>query len=264
MNLTTCDVKKLLSQSIQLYRAKDKDKFSYNYIGTKTKLSPSYIERAAKNRLGEKLDPAKIISLSTLVCAKEDNKSIANYFAFQILNKDNSILKDAIYAKFVVESQRQIPSDLEKFLQEEDSYIPYALSAHQNGTTVEQVKQVLGEIGVAGLNRLVDKGLITKKGATYHASQKDFSTSFETLKKQIPILARLYKPSHVGKERNYAHIITEGLSREGIKKWQKAHREHLENLKEIFESNPGKYNSFSVAFMDTFSSADFEEDKNEK
>ena len=138
---------------------------------------------------------------------------------------------------------------MEKHLQEEDSYIPYALSAHQDGTTKEEVKQVLGEIGVAGLDRLVSKGLIVKKGDNYHAYQKEFSTGFETLKKQIPILGRLYKPSHVGKERNYAHIITEGLSREGIKEWQRAHREHLEKLKDIFQAYPGEHNTFSVAFM---------------
>ena len=254
MELSASDIKLLLSESIQLYRARDKEKFSYNYIGNKTKLSPSFIERAAKNKLGEKLDPSKIISLSTLVCGPDDNKRVANYFALKILDKDNSILKDAIYAKFVVESNRNISSELEKYLQEEDTYIPYALSANENGTTLEEVRAVLGEIGIRGLDILLDKGLIKEKEGSYHAVKKDFSTSFETLKKQIPILGRLYKPSNVGKERNYAHITTEGFSREGLRKLQQAHREHLENIKIIIEENPGDINAFTVSFMDTFSS----------
>lgn len=229
-------------------------------MGLKTNLSASFIERAAKNKLGEKLDPSKVIALCSLVCEKSDNKKVANYFAKTILDKDNSILKDAIYAKFVVESNRSIPSELENFLQEEETYIPYALSANKDGTTIEEIRRVMGEIGVTGLNKLLDRGLITQKGHYFHAVKKEFSTSFETLKKQFPILARFYRPSNVGKERNYAHIITEGLSRQGVKEWQKAHREHQEKLKDIFKKYRGKHNVFSVAFMDTFSSEELKED----
>ena len=135
MELTSEDIKCLLSNSIQLFRAKDRDKFSYNYISAKTSLSPSFVERAAKNKLGEKLDASKIMALSGLVCERQESRHIANYFAKNLLDKDNSILKDAIYAKFVIESNRSISTELEQALQEEETYIPYALAANKKGTT---------------------------------------------------------------------------------------------------------------------------------
>lgn len=256
MDLEVTAIKNTLAKGIHEFRSKDIEKYSYNFIGSKTGLSPSFIERASKNKLGEKLDASKILPLSELVCSYEDQKKIASHFAKQILSEDSSILKDAIYTKFVIQNNRAFSVDVEKFLEVEETYIPYLLSANQFGTTEKKVREVLGEIGVHGLKTLEQKGLIKKIEDTFYSLKKDFSNTFETLKKQIPILARLYRPSHVGKNRNYIHIITESLTPEGIKEWQIAHREHYERLNAIKDKYKGKNDAFSVAFMDTFSSED--------
>ena len=65
----------------------------------------------------------------------------------------------------------------------------------------------------------------------------------------------------MGKERNYTHSLTEGLSVDGIKKVQALHREFHSNLKDVMrnENNLGPIPMFSVAFCDTFTALDFEQ-----
>ena len=261
MNHTTETIKELFSNSITNFKARDPNKFSLGYIATKTNLSKSFIERAANNKLGNVLDGTKLIALSKVVCEEDQVRDVAEFFASEFVSSQDSIMKDAIYAQFVRENERFVSQEFEKIFVEEDSYIAYCLCCNDEGATKDHIQKVLGDKGLIALGRLEARGMVLKEEDKYKALKDNFSYTFDYLPKFFKILAGQYKPSNVGKERNYAHVMTQNLSRNGIKQWQAEHRRHHEALRKIKEENPGSIDAFTVGFMDTFTTDDIDNPK---
>jgi hypothetical protein len=220
-------------------------------MSRKTGLSPSYIERAAKGKLGGQLDPKKTMSLVGLVCGPEETRLIANILVSGFISDDNKILKQALLDQFSRE-QNIGNKEIERALEEDEVFIAYALCANSDGATVDKIKMVLGDAGKIGLKKLERLDLVHEENGRYVASPGKSFNQFETIKKQLAILSRLYKPSNVGKEKNYVHIMTDGLNEEGLKGWQEEHKRHQEKLREIKNQCKGNIDVFSVGFMDTF------------
>ena len=254
------EIKSLLAERLSTYKAQDPDKFSYAYFANKSDTSNSYIERAIKNQLGDVLDSKKILAVAKMVCAPEETQEIAQYFAGKLL-EESSILKDAIYAKFIKENERFVSSEFEKIFLEDDSYITYCLCCNGKGASEAHISKVLGEKGLVALDKLRSRGLVLAEGENFKAIQTKFSYSFEYISKFISLLAKFYQPNNVGKKRNYAHVVTHNLSRNGVKLWQAEHRRHHDELRKIRDAHTGDIDVFSVGFMDTFTSEDIDSPK---
>jgi len=254
------EIKSLLAERLSTYKAQDPDKFSYAYFANKSDTSNSYIERAIKNQLGDVLDSKKILAVAKMVCAPEETQEIAQYFAGKLL-EESSILKDAIFARFVKEKELYVSKELEEILKDEDAYVVYCMCAKNSGTSVDSIRSILGEKGVNALNLLVSKGIVKLQDNGYRSKNDNFSYSFEFMSRIVQILGRFYKPQNVGKERNYVHVLTHALSRDGVKLWQAEHRRHHEELRKIRDSHSGDIDVFSVGFMDSFTSEDIDSPK---
>lgn len=250
-------IKSVLAERLTQFRDQNPDKHSYAYISNRTDVGPKYIERAAKNILGSEVDSKKVLELAKLVCDPKETQEIADFFAGRLL-EESSILKDAIYAKFIKENERFVSSDFERVLLEDDSYVEYLLCCNTKGKTEEEVTKILGEKGSVALEKLKSRGLLVPQEGRLVSLHKKLSYTFEYIAKFIPILAKFYQPSHVGKERNYAHIVTTSLNREGIKRLQSEHRRHHEEVRKIRDEFEGDIDIFSVGFMDTFTSEDID------
>ncbi len=246
------DVKLILSESINQFKDKDPEKYSYKFLSLKSGVSPSFVERAAKNKLGEPLDIKKVMQLADYVCSINDRKILANYFVSGFFANNSLILKEALLKQFEEHKLQESEETIDKVLQEEEVFIAYALSASSLGTTEEKVRRVMGEAGVLGLRKLLDLGVVSFKDDKYSAVEGQAIYKYETIKRQLGILARLYKPSNVGKKRNYVHIMTEGLNEDGVSAWQEEHKKHQNQLRKIKNDFKGPIDVFSVGFMDVF------------
>lgn len=257
-------IKSTLQESIQVFRDINPEKHSYAYIGMKSNNSTSFVERAAKNRLGVPLDPKKVLPLANLVCDKPRTREVAKFFADHLIDQSD-ILKDAIYAKFVQENDSLISDSLEEELSYGDNYIAYSLCCTENGVTEDEIIEAAGGSVLEATKHLTKKGYITLNQNRYFAIKKNFSLkSFSNLKSVLPTLTNHYKPSNVGKERNYIHTVTSGLNREGVKKLQEAHRKHHEEVRNIMKEYEGDISVFSIGIADTFTSRDIDSKVNLK
>jgi hypothetical protein len=245
-------IKSTLQESIQHFRDINPDKHSYAYIGMKSNNSTSFVERAAKNKLGVPLDPKKVLPLANLVCDEPQTRQVAKFFADNLVEQSD-ILKDALYAKFVQENDRYVSQELERLFQNKNDYIAYVLSSKELGVSEEEVLTIGGSSLVNSLKNLTNKGFIQKINNNYKSIKSSFSYSFVTMKRLINHLSEYYNPNNVGKERNYVHVVTTSLTKEGIKELQEEHRRHHNKIREIKMKHKGNISTFSVGFMDTFS-----------
>ena len=249
--MNSSEIKSLIALRIQEFKERDVDKYSYKFMARKTGLSPSYIERAAKGKLADHLDAKKTMSLAQLVCQPEESRQIADVLVNDFIDESNLFLKAALVDQ--VEKQRANSNDeIGRALSEDEVFIAYALCSGPQGADNLKIRKVLGDAGIIGVKKLEKLNLVYEKDGRYFSKPGNSFNQFETIKKQLSILSRMYKPSNVGKEKNYVHIMTDGLNDEGIKKWQMEHRRHQSKLREIKNEFQGEIDVFSVGFMDTF------------
>lgn len=153
--------------------------------------------------------------------------------------------------------------EFEDVLDDRDNFIAYLLASRSTGTYEAEVTHVLGAKGLGALKFLVSKGILKEEAEVFSPANGDeiLVRSFESIKRHLKTYAEHYKVEHVGKERNYTHSLTEGLSVEGIKNVQALHRKFHSDLKDVMrnENNLGSIPMFSVAFCDTFTAIDFEQ-----
>ena len=245
------DVKDLLAKRINNFRDLNQEKYSYKYMARKAGLSPSFVERAAKGKLGESLDAKKTMSLANLICTPEESRLVAEVLVSSLMTADNCVLQQALVEQFSKERERS-NDEIERALEEDEVFITYVLCSGRNGASIEKLKMVLGDAGNIGLKKLQELGIIECKDDRFYIKDGKSFKQFETIKKQLGILARMYKPSNVGKEKNYVHIMSDGLTQEGVIAWQAEHRKHQEKLRELKNKYQGEIDVFSVGFMDTF------------
>lgn len=251
------NIKSTLQESIQQFRDLNPEKHSYAYIGMKTNNSTSFVERAAKNRLGIPLDPKKVLPLAKLVCYEPETRKVAKFFASSVIDQSD-ILKDALYAKFVEDNETKLSEELETKLLEDENFLAYALSCAKNGTTESRVRNIGGNQAVNSLIDLTNRGYIQHINNNYRATKNIFSYSFKTMKKIVGDLIRFYKPDNVGKGRNFIHVVTYDLNKEGLLKLQEEHRRHYENILKIRNDYHGNITTFTCGFMDVFTNEDIE------
>ncbi|GAB4421607.1 MAG: hypothetical protein OHK0056_32500 [Bacteriovoracaceae bacterium] len=251
-------IKAVLADRLTSFRDQNPEKHSYAYISMRTEVNPKFVERAMKNQLGSDIDSKKVLDLAKLVCDPKETQDIAEFFAGRLLG-ESSILKDAIFAKLIRENGLvDVSEEVEEILKTENGYVVYCLCVKSVGSSEEDIISILGKSGLDTAFNLVNKGILRREGDKFFARVNSFTYSFDYLPRVFQTLARFYKPSNVGKLRNYAHVLTCGLSRDGIKEWQAEHKRHHEALRNIRDNNRGNIDTFSVGYMDTFTSEDID------
>ena len=214
------------------------------------------IPRSTLNRL---VNEGKKPQLDTLIkiVVGSDNSNLLQRAVSSLDNELGDSLRKIFEVSYSDKGTSHPSEELEKLLDDGDLLIVYLLTSLDNGTTREQVIEVLGNTGIELLNLLLKRNLVREESGKFNLIQKTrLIRSFESLKRHISTYAKHYKPSHVGKNRNYIQTTMDGLNEEGLKAIQEAHKELHRRTTEIF-SNPkfkGDIPSFSVAFCDTFTS----------
>jgi hypothetical protein len=176
-----------------------------------------------------------------------------------LMNSTHNHIQIAITEK----NKNMTTPEVEDLLEDRDNFIAYLLASRATGTTEIEVTHVLGAKGIGSLKLMAAKGLLTENAEVFKVTNSDeiLVRSFESIKHHLKTYAQHYKVEHVGKEINYVHSLSEGLSLEGVHKVQALHRNFHADLKNVmrFENNIGPIPMFSVAFCDTFTAIDFEQ-----
>jgi hypothetical protein len=251
-------IKKLLSVSIINYRDRNPQKYSYRYISNKSNVSASFIERAAKNRLGDPLDFKKILAIANVVCDKETQYEIAERYLESALEDFDDLQEKFLKRSGILEDIKTKRKIIPQLVDCEFSYIIYTLATSEVGVSKEELIEILGSQSITKAEQLIKDKLIYFKNEKYHAYYKAFSLPIEQVNKVANFLIKHYKIQNYGKERNYIHVHTTSLNRNGVKKLQKEHRELHNKTIEIKRNYSGNIQVFSIGVLDTFTTKEIE------
>lgn len=214
------------------------------------------IPRATYNRIKNEQKLPRLDNLIKVVIGSGNTTILSEAIALLDKGLGNS-LKSALSVALKEDQKNLADDELETLLDNRDVFIAYLLTGLPNGTDKSQLVEVLGSSGLGAIKTLLNKNIATEKDSRYFMkSDGIIIRSFDSIKHHLSTYSRFYKTEHVGKEINYAHSLSGGLNREGVKRSQEAHRRFHEEMQSIYrdKSNEGEIPSFTVSFCDTFTS----------
>lgn len=209
-----------------------------------------FLSKIVDDEVPQSLDANKVLLLAKFLSGKNSLKEIASAFDGQIKEELTKIFQVDFGQN---KSYSNKTSDLD--LYDSNEYLVLVLCTLSCGTTKKVIANVLGEQGISILMAYLHAEIIVeKKSRFFLADGTDFYTSLKIFKHHLSTYARYYNPDHIGQERNYLHVETQGLNRQGLKLAQSYHRELHEKLVQL-KRDPalrGEIPWFSVGMMDTF------------
>lgn len=224
------------------------------------------IPRATFNRIKNEQKLPRLDNLIKVVIGSGNSEILSE--AISLLDKGlGEAMKQTLSVTLQEENKILANEELETLLDNRDVFVAYLLADMPNGTDKTQLVEVLGNSGLEAIKTLFNKGVVKEENERFFLNKNGtLVRSFDSVKHHLSTYARFYKTEHVGKERNYALSLTDGLSKEGLKKVQDAHRRFHQELQNIYrdETNRGDIPSFSVAFCDTFTSIESEQQAKEE
>ena len=241
---------KMLSKCISDLREKY-PRFNDGQIADKISMSRPTFNRLVKGQKTPRID-----NVLKMVLGSGNQKILGDVVSLFDEHLGNS-LKTTLSVALREENKIFTHGELENLLDDRDVFVAYLLASNQGGTDSFQLTEALGNSSKSAINTLLKKGIVKEEKNRYIVANKGtLVRSFDSIKRHLTTYSRFYNPEHVGKERNYVHSLTEGLNIEGVKKVQAAHKKLHEQLQEIYRdpANKGNLPSFSVAFCDTFTS----------
>ena len=151
-------------------------------------------------------------------------------------------------------SDHEISNDLNTIFQDKFSYLIYKLAANKCGTTVEEVKNALGLVGLKKLNDLIEKNwiLANTMDDRLHARQKNFSVDLAIAHELSHALIDLYKPCDVKQGLNLFYSLSEGMNEEGIKKIKEIEKDAVKKIFDLMncENYQGTIPYFALIVSD--------------
>ncbi len=219
--------------------------------------SKTNVPRATLNRMYNSNHQKPDVINFTKIVTSSDNTDLLEQGLSSLSRDFFEALKPYMEVSLKEKEKCFVNRELEIMLEDRDVFVAYILSLSQNGIDEVALESILGSKTKEVASILMKRGLIKKVCSEYHAIEKiKLLRSFDSLKYHLKTYSDYYKPSHVGEGLNYAHALTEGLNKEGVKALQEAHKQLHQKIQGIM-NNPsyqGKFHAFSVSFCDLFQS----------
>ena len=194
-----------------------KESRSIRNLERRSSVSKSYISRLLKEEVSkDSIDVFKVLPLLKVVCGRRK--------AIEIICSDPSLKEQ--YTKMTGGHALDVQSvnyasDLGHILSDRNMGIVIILATNTCGTTLSQIKEVLGQSGIIASETLKSEGIVTISEDGFVKIHPDLSDnesilsfSRESYKALIPHWLTFYKPHNAGKEQNYVCGVTEGVSKE--------------------------------------------------
>ena len=163
-------------------------------------------------------------------------------------------------------SEHEISEDLNNIFQDKMNYLIYKLAANKCGTSVEEVKNAYGLMGLKKLNALIEKNLIivTAESERLHAKQKNFTVDLALAHELSHALVDQYKPCDVKMGLNLFYSLSEGMSEEGIKKIKEIEKEAVKKIFDLMntENLQGDIPYFALVVSDVMGATPIKENEN--
>ena len=162
--------------------------------------------------------------------------------------------KEMFEVIFEKTSSEKLGKRLESLLLDSDLFLIYALAFSKEGITEDYVVKNFGSKKIEKLRRLEKEGFIKRQGnglGLYKVTKdREFTESFQLIKKHIGILNEFYKPEQA--QDNYAFYGVDRLNKKGVSELMHANKEYHEKIADIMnkEENKGDISVFCTGVSD--------------
>lgn len=158
-------------------------------------------------------------------------------------------------------SDHEMHNDLNTLFQDKLSYIIYKMAANKCGTSIEEIKNALGLVGLKKFNDLIEKNWIHAIGMRFHARQKNFSVDLALAHELSHALVDMYKPCDVKQGMNLFYSLSEGMNEAGIKKIKEIEKEAVKKIYDLMncEAMQGTIPYFTLVVSDVMGPTPTEE-----
>ncbi len=131
-------------------------------------------------------------------------------------------------------SSHELNADLNTVFRDKNCYLIYKMAANIQGTSIDDIKNAFGLLGLTKLNEMIEKGwIISDENGKLHAKEKNFSVDLALAHQLSHALLDLYKPSELKAGYNLFYSLSEGMSNEGIQKIKEIEKEAVKKIYEI-------------------------------
>ncbi|MFA6238630.1 MAG: hypothetical protein WC635_14950 [Bacteriovorax sp.] len=166
-------------------------------------------------------------------------------------------------------SSHTLNADLNNLFKDKTTYLIYKLAANQCGTSLEEIKNIFGLLGLQKLSELIDKGWIIsddKNAETLHAREKNFSVDLALAHQLTHSLVDFYKPRDVEAGYNLFYSLSEGMNQEGIKKIKEIEKDAVKKIFDLMNEKKylGDIPYFAVVISDVLGLTPKDQNENSK
>lgn len=245
-----------LRQLTESYLAKHPG-LTLNALATRCGVPATTMRRLMqKGVIGEQkneLAPHSVLSLVSYLLKEKKISSLLKKIDGPVAELLNRCFDQFIFDEH--SSQHTLNSDLNAIFQDKTSYLIYKLAANQCGTTMDEIKNVFGLLGLQKLSELIEKNWIVADeecNELLHAREKNFSVDLGLAHQLTHSLVDFYKPRDVEAGFNLFYSLSEGMNEEGIKKIKEIEKDAVKKIYDLMnnKNHQGDIAYFAVVLSD--------------
>ncbi len=221
-----------------------------NALAQRCGVPATTMRRLVQEEQRSELAPHSVLSLVSYLLKEKKISKILKTIQGPVADLLNKCFDQFIFDE--KSSNHEMSNDLNTIFQDKISYLIYKLAANKCGTTIEEIKDTLGLVGLRKLNDLIEKNWIFALEDRFHAKQKNFSVDLALGHELSHALIDMYKPCDVDQGMNLFYSLSEGMTEEGIKKIKDIEKEAVKKIYDLMntESLQGKIPYFAVVISD--------------
>lgn len=205
-----------------------------NALAQRCGVPATTMRRLMQEEQRSELAPHSVLSLVSYLLKEKKISKILKAIQGPVAELLNKCFDQFIFDE--KSSDHQMSTDLNTIFQDKFSYLIYKMAANKCGTSIDEVKNALGLVGLKKLNNLIEKNWILAEGERLHARQKNFSVDLALAHELSHALIDLYKPCDVKNGLNLFYSLSEGMNEEGIKKIKEIEKEAVKKIYDLMNS----------------------------
>lgn len=191
---------------------------------------PATTMRRLMQKSGSELAPHSVLALVSYLLKEKKISALLRKVQGPVAELLNKSFNQFIFDE---ETTHEMHADLNTLFQDRTCYLIYKLAANACGTSVRDIRETFGLVGLEKLQEMIDQHIIiSDDNDRLHARDKNFSMDLGLAHKLTHSLVDFYKTKDVEKGLNLFYSLSEGMSEEGIKKIKEI---ELNAVKKIFE-----------------------------
>jgi AraC-like DNA-binding protein len=233
-----------------------------NSLAQRSGVAATTLRRLMQEEKRCELAPHSVLSLVSYLLKEKKISKILKIVQGPVAELLNKCFDQFIFDEKT--SDHEMRNDLNTIFQDKISYLIYKLAANKSGTSIEEVKDAFGLMGLKKLNDLIEKDLIHAEGTRLHGKQKNFSVDLALAHELSHALVDLYKPCDVNHGKNLFYSLSEGMSEEGINKIKEIEKDAVKKIYNLMndEKMQGKIPYFTLVISDVMGPTPLPENQN--